>query len=67
MTRVEILREQASILRSVLRDNLLGLAKRCEERAAEAEREITQSKARAVGAQTAGDRKAVRRGKRGRG
>jgi hypothetical protein len=50
MDRVEALREQAGILRSLatsfeahaLRDALLGIAKRCEELANEAEREITE-------------------------
>jgi hypothetical protein len=50
MDRVETLREQASILRSLaisfeghtLRENLLYVAKRCEQLADEAEREITE-------------------------
>jgi hypothetical protein len=56
MNRVETLREQASILRSLAKafdspticGDLLGLAKRCEELAAEAEREIMQRKAQPI-------------------
>ena len=53
MTRVETLRQQASILRSLaksfdaplLRADLLVLAKRCEELADEAVREISERRA----------------------
>ena len=53
MDQVETLREQARALRSlatpfetqIVRDDLLILAKRCEEMADEVEREIPESKA----------------------
>ena len=56
MNRVETLRQQASILRSLaksfdtpeLRADLLVLAKRCEELAEDAQREITERKARPI-------------------
>ena len=58
MDQVKTLREQARALRSlptrfetqIVRDDLLILAKRCEELANEIAREITESKARTVGA-----------------
>jgi hypothetical protein len=56
MNRVEILREQASLIRSLarsfdtpeLRTGLLVLANRCEELADEAQGEITERKARPI-------------------
>ena len=56
MDRIETLREQANILRALaqsfespaLRENLLYVAKRCEDLAAQAEREKTDDKARPI-------------------
>jgi hypothetical protein len=58
MTRVGVLRVRANILRTLtqsfdsptIRADLLVLAKRCEELAGEASREITERKAQAVSA-----------------
>jgi hypothetical protein len=57
MTRVETLREQAHVMRALaksfsspaLRDELMGLAKRCEEPADEAVREISERQSRPIG------------------
>jgi hypothetical protein len=57
MTRVDTLREQALVMRALaqtfdspaLRSELMVLAKRCEELAGEAAREISQRQSRPIG------------------
>jgi hypothetical protein len=57
MTRAETLREQAHVMRALaksfdspaLREELMGLAKRCEELAGEAQREISARQSRPIG------------------
>jgi hypothetical protein len=57
MTRIETLREQAHVMRTLarsfdspaLRGELMALARRCEELAAEAAREIAERQSQPIG------------------